>query len=124
MRAGKHGRSHSGEAGFPPSLRMPDRASDFGHVGTPDSPLLDHLDCKSFRAAASAPAMSTPAPVPQLTKDHGKLVLTVALTGNLNTKEKNPNLPCSPQEIADDVHACAELGCAGLGCAGPFEQAT
>ena len=54
--------------------------------------------------------MSTPAPVPQLTKDHGKLVLTVALTGNLNTKEKNPNLPCSPQEIADDVHACAELG--------------
>ena len=48
--------------------------------------------------------------VGQLTKDHGKLVITVALTGNLNTKERNPNLPCTPQEIADQVHACAELG--------------
>lgn len=45
-----------------------------------------------------------------LTKEHGKLILTVALTGNINTKEKNPNLPCSPQEIADDVHECAKLG--------------
>jgi 3-keto-5-aminohexanoate cleavage enzyme len=49
-------------------------------------------------------------PLPQLTKEHGKLVLTVALTGNINTKERNPNLPCTPQEIADDVHKCAALG--------------
>ena len=48
--------------------------------------------------------------VPQLSKEHGKLILTVALTGNINTKEKNPNLPCTPQEIADDVHECAKLG--------------
>uniref|UniRef100_A0A6U5NTN7 3-keto-5-aminohexanoate cleavage enzyme n=1 Tax=Grammatophora oceanica TaxID=210454 RepID=A0A6U5NTN7_9STRA len=48
--------------------------------------------------------------VGQLTKEHGKLVLTVALTGNINTKERNPNLPCSPQEIADDIHECAKLG--------------
>lgn len=49
-------------------------------------------------------------PVTQLTKEHGKLILTVALTGNINSKERNPNLPCSPQEIADDVHKCAKLG--------------
>lgn len=49
-------------------------------------------------------------PLPPLTKEHGKLILTVALTGNINTKEKNPNLPCSPQEIADDIHECAQLG--------------
>lgn len=48
--------------------------------------------------------------VPQLTKEHGKMILTVALTGNINTKERNPNLPCTPQEIADDVHKCAKLG--------------
>lgn len=49
-------------------------------------------------------------PVPPLTKEHGKLILTVALTGNLNSKTRNPNLPCTPQEIADDVHKCAQLG--------------
>ena len=48
----------------------------------------------------------------QLTKDHGKLVITLASTGNLNTKERNPALPCSPQEMADDVHECAKLGVA------------
>jgi len=48
--------------------------------------------------------------VPQLSKEYGKLVLTCALTGNLNTKERNPNLPCTPQEIADDVHKCAKAG--------------
>lgn len=46
----------------------------------------------------------------QLTKEFGKLVLTVALTGNINTKERNPNLPCSPREIADDIIKCADLG--------------
>lgn len=54
--------------------------------------------------------MSSPTVVPQLSKEYGKLVLTVALTGNINTKERNPNLPCTPQEIADDVHKCAALG--------------
>ena len=48
--------------------------------------------------------------VPQLSKDHGKLVLTCALTGNINTKARNPNLPCSPQEIADNVERCAKAG--------------
>lgn len=50
------------------------------------------------------------APLPPLTKEHGKMILTVAMTGNINTKERNPNLPCTPQEIADDVHKCAKLG--------------
>ena len=46
----------------------------------------------------------------QLQKDHGKLVITLATTGNINTKERNPNLPCSPQEMADDMHECIKLG--------------
>jgi len=49
-----------------------------------------------------------------LTKDHGKLVITLATTGNINTKEKNPNLPCSPQEMADDMHECIKLGASVL----------
>ena len=50
------------------------------------------------------------APPALLTKEHGPVIITVAMTGNLNTKERNPDLPCTPQEIADDVHKCAELG--------------
>jgi len=45
-----------------------------------------------------------------LQKDHGKLVITMATTGNINTKERNPSLPCSPQEMADDMHECIKLG--------------
>jgi 3-keto-5-aminohexanoate cleavage enzyme len=50
------------------------------------------------------------APPQQLTKDYGKLVITLASTGNLNTKERNPSLPCTPKEMADDLHECAKLG--------------
>jgi 3-keto-5-aminohexanoate cleavage enzyme len=39
-----------------------------------------------------------------------KLVITVALTGNVPTKEMNPNLPVTPQEIAADVRRCADAG--------------
>jgi len=45
-----------------------------------------------------------------LQKDHGKLIITLATTGNINTKERNPALPCSPQEMADDMHECIKLG--------------
>jgi len=45
-----------------------------------------------------------------LTRDHNKLVITLATTGNINTKERNPSLPCSPQEMADDMHECIKLG--------------
>ena len=40
----------------------------------------------------------------------GKLVLTLATTGNVNSRENNPNLPCSPKEMADDMHECIKLG--------------
>ena len=46
----------------------------------------------------------------QLTRDHGKLVITLATTGNINTRDNNPSLPCSPQEMADDMHECIKLG--------------
>ena len=46
----------------------------------------------------------------QLTRDHGKLVITLATTGNINTRENNAALPCSPKEMADDMHECIKLG--------------
>lgn len=39
-----------------------------------------------------------------------KLIITVALTGNVPTKQMNPNLPVTPDEIASDVARCAEAG--------------
>jgi uncharacterized protein (DUF849 family) len=39
-----------------------------------------------------------------------KLIITVALTGNVPTKEMNPNLPVTPEEIAADVRRCADAG--------------
>ena len=39
-----------------------------------------------------------------------KLVITVALTGNVPTKEMNPNLPATADEIAADVRRCADAG--------------
>ena len=39
-----------------------------------------------------------------------KLMITVALTGNVPTKQMNPNLPTTPDEIATDVKRCADAG--------------
>lgn len=39
-----------------------------------------------------------------------KLIITVALTGNVPEKEKNPHLPITPKEIAEDVKRCADEG--------------
>jgi 3-keto-5-aminohexanoate cleavage enzyme len=39
-----------------------------------------------------------------------KLIITVALTGNVPTKKMNPNVPVSPGEIASDVRRCANIG--------------
>jgi 3-keto-5-aminohexanoate cleavage enzyme len=39
-----------------------------------------------------------------------KLIITVALTGNVPTKEMNPNLPITPEEIAADVRRCRDAG--------------
>jgi len=41
-----------------------------------------------------------------------KLVITVALTGNVPTKQMNPNLPVTPSEIAADVRRCRHAGAA------------
>jgi len=41
-----------------------------------------------------------------------KLIVTVALTGNVPTKEMNPHLPETPGEIAADVRRCADAGAA------------
>ena len=46
----------------------------------------------------------------QVQRDHGKLIITLATTGNINTRENNPTLPCYPQEMADDMHECIKLG--------------
>ena len=39
-----------------------------------------------------------------------KLIITVALTGNVPTKKMNPNLPVTADEIAADVRRCADAG--------------
>jgi len=39
-----------------------------------------------------------------------KLIITVAPTGNVPTKEMNPATPLTPAEIADDIAECARLG--------------
>jgi len=40
----------------------------------------------------------------------GKLIITVALTGNVPTKKMNPNLPVTADEIAADVRRCHDAG--------------
>ncbi|SMC21040.1 3-keto-5-aminohexanoate cleavage enzyme [Desulfacinum hydrothermale DSM 13146] len=39
-----------------------------------------------------------------------KLIITVALTGNVPTKEMNPHVPITAEEIAQDVRRCADAG--------------
>lgn len=39
-----------------------------------------------------------------------KLIVTVALTGNVPTKIMNPHLPTTPEEIAEDVRRCSGAG--------------
>ena len=39
-----------------------------------------------------------------------KLVITVALTGNVPTKQMNPHLPITAEEIAADVRRCQDAG--------------
>jgi 3-keto-5-aminohexanoate cleavage enzyme len=39
-----------------------------------------------------------------------KLIITVALTGNVPTKEMNPNVPVTPDEIGADVQRCFDAG--------------
>ena len=39
-------------------------------------------------------------------------IITAALTGPLATKADNPNLPCSPDEIADAAKGAYEAGAA------------
>lgn len=41
-----------------------------------------------------------------------KTIITVASTGAWPTKEHNPNIPLTPQEIADDVYECWKAGAA------------
>ncbi len=41
-----------------------------------------------------------------------KTIITVATTGAWPKKENNPNVPMTPQEIADDVYACWKAGAA------------
>ena len=41
-----------------------------------------------------------------------KLIITAALTGSLPTKEQNPAVPVTPDEIAQDALACFRAGAA------------
>lgn len=39
-------------------------------------------------------------------------IITIALTGQWPTKENNPNVPITPEEIAEDVYDCWQAGAA------------
>jgi len=39
-----------------------------------------------------------------------KVILTIAPTGGMASKAQNPALPITPEEIAEDIHACWRLG--------------
>ena len=39
-----------------------------------------------------------------------KLIITLAHTGNVPTKDMTEHVPVTPQEIAEDIHRCAALG--------------
>ncbi|MFZ5753941.1 MAG: 3-keto-5-aminohexanoate cleavage protein [Bacillota bacterium] len=39
-----------------------------------------------------------------------KVIITIAPTGNVPTKEMNPHLPVTPQEIADQIYECWKEG--------------
>lgn len=41
-----------------------------------------------------------------------KTIITVATTGAWPTKDHNPNIPLTPEEIADDVYECYKAGAA------------
>ncbi len=41
-----------------------------------------------------------------------KLIITVAPTGNVPTRETNPSLPLTPDEIAEDIFRCYQAGAA------------
>ncbi len=41
-----------------------------------------------------------------------KAIITVAPTGAWPTKANNPNVPMTPEEIAEDVYACWKAGAA------------
>ena len=41
-----------------------------------------------------------------------KIIITVATTGAFPTKENNPNVPLTPEEIATDVYECWKAGAA------------
>ena len=43
---------------------------------------------------------------------NNKIILTVAPTGNVPTKEMNPNVPVTPQEIAAQIYECWKEGAA------------
>ncbi len=42
----------------------------------------------------------------------GKTIITVATTGAWPTKKDNPNIPLTPEEIAEDVYQCYKAGAA------------
>ncbi|MBU6472579.1 MAG: 3-keto-5-aminohexanoate cleavage protein, partial [Alphaproteobacteria bacterium] len=43
---------------------------------------------------------------------HSRVVITCAITGNFTTREQNPALPITPEEIAEAALAAAEEGAA------------
>ena len=39
-----------------------------------------------------------------------KVIVTIAPTGGMASRKQNPNLPITPEEMAEDVHRCYNAG--------------
>ncbi|MDH3737763.1 MAG: 3-keto-5-aminohexanoate cleavage protein, partial [Alphaproteobacteria bacterium] len=55
-----------------------------------------------------------------------KVIVTIAPTGGMASKEQNPHIPTQPEEIADDVYRCYDAGASivAVHARRPDDQAT
>ncbi|MBS29472.1 MAG: 3-keto-5-aminohexanoate cleavage protein [Alphaproteobacteria bacterium] len=55
-----------------------------------------------------------------------KVIVTIAPTGGMASKEQNPNIPTQPEEISDDVYRCYDAGASvvAVHARRPDDQAT
>ncbi len=50
-------------------------------------------------------------PTQRKDKTMEKCIITAALTGGIQGKDANPNIPYTPEEFAEEVHKCYNSGC-------------
>ena len=91
------------------------RSPIFGRAGKqPPAPFTEELpDRVLIHLHYQGKTLSLPSPqLKRKDRPVEKLIVTVALTGNVPKRDQNPNLPVTPEEIACDIDRCARAGAA------------